>query len=321
MKGFKTMNMINTDTLIQFLLQQQTSEKIIQLNDAYKIFMNHLNINNRPGTIEAYQTCLKPVFKFFKANNIFNSNQITTDLINRFILERKPFVKNATINKEIISLKTMLNLMIKLKYIDKLSFEFQRLKVDKPIIESINKDDLIKIINYFNSNIKLNPKYKLIFFLMCTTGIRTTELLNIKNKNINLDELTIYLEFTKSHHTRYIFIKEELIPLIKIVMNDKTYLFNDEHGNQMTDNNLRLFFKHLKRDLKIENLSPHKLRHYFATTIYNKSLDIYLVSKLLGHTNIKTTEIYLDINDKNNQTKSNFYNPLNDLISSDPLTH
>ena len=49
--------------------------------------------------------------------------------------------------------------------------------------------------------------------------------------------------------------------------------------------------------------------------LYEKSLDIYLVSKLLGHTNIKTTEIYLDINDKNNQIKNDYFNPVNDLIS------
>ena len=60
-----TTNTINTDTLIHFLLQQQKVEKSIELDTAYKIFMDHLSINNRQGTIEAYQCCLKPVYNFF----------------------------------------------------------------------------------------------------------------------------------------------------------------------------------------------------------------------------------------------------------------
>lgn len=310
------MNTINTETLIQFLLQQQTTEKTIEIDLAYKIFINHLKVHNRTGTIKAYKCCLKPFFKFLKRHDIYLSSQVNSDLINKYILERKPFVKNNTINKEIVSFKTMLNLMIKKKYIDKLNFEFTKLKVERPNIESISKNDLNKIINYFNNHAVLD-KNKLIFLLMTTTGIRTTEVLNIKNSNIDLKNLRIYLEFTKTNYPRYIYIKEELVPLFHKVMSNNTYLFNDDFGNQMTDNALRCFFKRLKKELNIEVLSPHKLRHYYATSLYNKSLDIYLVSKLLGHTNIKTTEIYLDINDKNNQEKNNYYNPLNDL---DPLT-
>lgn len=310
------MNTINTQELIDFLLQHQKKEKTIEIKHAYKIFMNHLQVHNRAGTIKAYKSCLKPLLKYLEVHKIFLSNQITSDLINRYILERKPFVKNNTINKEIISFKTMLNLMIKKKYIDNLNFEFSKLKVEKPIIKAISKSDLNKIIRYFNSHAVLD-KNKLLFMLITTTGIRTTELLNIKNSNVDLKNLRIYLEFTKTNYPRFIYIKKELIPLFNKVMSNKTYLFNDDFGNQMTDNALRCFFKRLKKELNIDVLSPHKLRHYYATSLYNKSLDIYLVSKLLGHTNIKTTEIYLDINDKNNQIKNDYYNPLNDL---DPLT-
>lgn len=308
-----TTNTINTDTLIQFLLQQQKVEKSIELNTAYKIFMDHLSINNRQGTIEAYQCCLKPVYNFFNKNNIFRTNQITDEVINKFILDRKPFVKNVTINKEIIGLKAMLNLLIKLKYIDGINFSFTKLKEEKPTIPQINKEDLNKIIEYLNQS-KVSTKYKLIFFLILTTGIRTNELVNIKNKNIDLNNMTILLDFTKTGHSRYIYINPTIENLIKNQISQKTYLFNDEDGNQLSANAVRMFFKHLRYDLDIEVLSPHKLRHYYATNLYNKSLDIHLVSKLLGHTNIKTTEIYLDVNDKNNQIKNDYYNPVNDLV-------
>jgi len=85
----------------------------------------------------------------------------------------------------------------------------------------------------------------------------------------------------------------------------------------MTANSLRCFFKHIKKELDIDVLSPHKLRHYYATTIYTNSLDIYLTSTLLGHSDIKMTQIYLDINNDNNQEKNQLYNPISSL---DPLT-
>ena len=306
-------NTINTEVLIQFLLQQQTTEKTIDIDTAYNLFMNHLNINNRPGTTAAYQRCLKPIFKYLKDHKIFKSNQITNDVINEYILHRKPFVKNETINKEVSGIRTMLNLMIKNKYIDNVNFEFTKLKTEKPVIPQIKKDDLNKIISYMNTS-KITDKNKLIFFLMLTTGVRTNELLHIKNKNINIEEMTIYLDFTKTGHPRYIYIIPSIKDLLLKVMNNNEYLFTDENNIQMTSNGIKMFFKHLRDDIKIDVLSPHKLRHYYATNLYEKSLDIYLVSKLLGHTNIKTTQIYLDLNDKNNQTKNNYYNPMNDLI-------
>ena len=110
-----------------------------------------------------------------------------------------------------------------------------------------------------------------------------------------------------------------LIPVVRINKKINLYLFNDHNNQQLTSNALRCFFKHLKKDLEIETLSPHKLRHYYATNLYNKSLDIYLVSNLLGHTNIQTTQIYLDIDNKEHQIKNEFYNPLNDLLT-DQLT-
>ena len=306
-------NTINTEVLIQFLLQQQTTEKTIELDTAYKIFMDHLKINRRPGTLDSYKCCLKPIFKYLKDHKIYKSHEITNEVINQFILHRKPFVKNETINKEIIGLRAILNHMIKNKYIDKLNFEFTKLKTEKAIIPSIKKEDLNRIINYMN-NSKITNKNKLIFYLMLTTGIRTNELLHIKNKNINIEEMTIYLEFTKTGHPRFIYINPSLKELILKVKNNYEFLFTDENNNQMTSNGIKMFFRHLKEDVHVDILSPHKLRHYYATNLYEKSLDIYLVSKLLGHTNIKTTQIYLDLNDKNNQTKNDFYNPINDLI-------
>ena len=176
-------------------------------------------------------------------------------------------------------------------------------------LPTINKNDIIKILNYFKNCFR-DKKNILAFMLILTTGIRTNELVNIKNKNIDLKNKIIKLDFTKSGKERYIYIVDELIELVQLVKNNNEFLFNDYENNQMTCNSLRCFFKHLKQNLNIEVLSPHKLRHFYATQLYKNSLDIYLTSQLLGHSDIKMTQIYLDIDNKDNQIKNQKYNPL-----------
>ena len=306
-------NTINTQQLIDFLLQQQTVEKSIELSSAYKIFFNYLKLHNRKGTLNAYKSALKPIMDFFQNNNIIRTSEVTTDIINKYINMRLPLVKATTINKAVSSIRTMFNLLIKLKYIDKKNFEFSKLPEEKTTIAQISKNDIAKILYYFKKSHKIENKSKLIFMLLLTTGIRTNELLNIKNSNIDLEHKKIYLDFTKSGKTRYIYLIDEIIDLVNEIKSNNTYLFNDHFGNQLSSNAIKCLFRRLKSELDISILSPHKIRHYYATQIYKKSLDIYLVSNLLGHSDIKTTQIYLDIDNKENQIKNSFYNPIYDF--------
>ncbi len=304
-------NQINTQELIKFLLNQQ-QDKSLDIKTCYDFFMNHLSIHNRKGTISSYKACLRTILRYLNKRNIITTSQITTQVINEYVMYRLPTVKPITVNKEIKSLEIMIRLMIKNEYLDKMPFKFSSLKYLKDPVAQIEKDSIKKILKYFETSI-CEDKNKLAFLLILTTGIRTNELVNIKNKNIDLENNIIRLEFTKNGEPRNIFIVDKIKNLLIKVMNKTEYLFIDEHQNQMTPNAVRVFFKHLKKNLNIAILSPHKLRHYYATSIYQKSLDIYLVRDLLGHKSIEMTQIYLDINQEQNQKKNAFYSPLNDF--------
>lgn len=307
------MNQIDTQQLINFLLGQQQVEKSMEIKTCYKLFMNHLSIHNRAGTIHSYQSTLKPLLNYLDRSNVITTAQLNNAIIDKYILWRKPVVKPVTINKEIKSLEIMLRLMIRYNYIDKINFKFNALKTVKTTIPQISKESIEKIIKYFETA-TVNKNNKLMFLLILTTGIRTSEVINLKNKNIDLINNTIKLDFTKNGEPRYIYIVDQVKPLLESIMNKKEYLFYDSHGNQMTPNGVRKFFKRLKQVLNIDILSPHKLRHYYATTIYKKSLDLYLVKELLGHKSLSMTQIYLDIDNKENQKRNNVFNPLNDFI-------
>lgn len=308
-------NQINTQQLIDFLLNQN-KEKSIEISTAYRIYIDYINIHKRHGTLESYNAALKPVLTYLKQRRIATTSDVTTDLINQYVLYRKPFVKNQTINREIKYLKAMFNYMIKLNYIDKINFTYEPLKYVKTKIPRIEDSSIKKILDYFDTS-RIETKSKLIFLLILTTGIRTSELLNIENKNIDLENNFIKLEFTKNGESRNIYIVEKVKPLIKAIMTNNKYLFLDNHKNKLSANALRLIFRRLKKELNIDILSPHKLRHYYATNIYNKSLDICLVKELLGHKSVTMTQIYLDIDQRNNQVKNSYYSPLNDFRPTD----
>ncbi len=303
------MNTIDTDKLINFLLQQKETEKFIELKTAYNVFMDYLKLHNRKGTINAYKTDLKFIYSYFHEMNLTRTNQITTDVIDKYVNKRINHVKPVTVNKEITTLKIMYNRLIKNNYIDKIPFTYNRLKQAKPIIDEISFNDIKKIIELFKSDKTIFDYNKLAFMLMLTTGIRTNELVNIKTANVDLEKNSILLDFTKNGKARFIYIVDNLKDLIKKQMkNNNIYLFEN-----ITCNSIRNFFKRLKKKLNIDVLSPHKLRHYYATNIYSKTNDIFLVMNLLGHSDIKMTQIYLNINNQENQRKNNLYNPINDF--------
>ncbi len=303
------MNTIDTDKLINFLLEQKETERSIELKTAYNIFMDYLKLHNRQGTINAYKTDLKSIYIYFDEMNLTHTNQITTELIDKYVSKRINHVKPVTINKEIATLKIMYNRLIKNNYIDKIPFTYSRLKQIKPMIDEISFNDIKKIIELFKTDKSIAVSNQLAFMLMLTTGIRTNELVNIKSANVDLEKNSILLEFTKNGKTRFIYIVDNLKELIKNQLkNNKIYLFEN-----MTCNSIRKFFKRLKKRLNIDILSPHKLRHYYATNIYSKTNDIFLVMNLLGHSDIKMTQIYLNINNQENQRKNNLYNPINDF--------
>ena len=93
------MNTINTETLINFLLSQQQSEKTIEITQLQKMFYEHLKIHNRPGTLNSYIEAMKPFVKFLQKERITKTHEVTTTVINKYIHQRLNTVKNQTINK------------------------------------------------------------------------------------------------------------------------------------------------------------------------------------------------------------------------------
>ncbi len=297
---------------------EEEKEKSLEFNTLLKTYIKIQETKVRPDTILMYKDHLGVMIEYLKAFEIYETSQINQEIIDKYVAycltERNN--KPVTINKRIGMFTAMLNRCAELDLIDEPNYTFHKLKEQEAKIEIIKQDDVIKIFDNLD-NMKL--EHQVIILLLISTGIRRNELVNIKMKNINFKEKSIYLQHTKSGKPRYCFFAKKLEDLLLKLINknksknpDNEYLLQHgmTHINKLTVSSMLC---KLKDDLDIDVLSAHKFRHLYATTLLKNGADIYSVKELLGHQRLETTQKYLDYTNEDLKNSNFKYNPLNNF--------
>ncbi len=311
-------NILNTNISIEDILSLVTKKKEIksmELNSTLNLYLKIMEPNTRPDTRIYYVVNLNPVFDFFFYHNVKETKDIQQDIIDKYVkYALSKGNKPITINKRIGILQTMLKRLNELNIIDIPSFKYTKIKETKVKIEPVKKEDIKLILKHID---EMKLSHQLMIYLLIGTGIRRNELVNIKTANINFINKSIYLDFTKSGKGRYCYFNDKIESLIlKLIEQNKCtnnpYLFakGDSHIDKQSVSSMLL---KLKRDLNIDVLSSHKIRHYYATELLKNGADIYSVKELLGHSDLEMTQRYLDFTNEEIK-KNNFkFNPLNNL--------
>lgn len=319
------MNSLNNNIALKDILslfsQKQEEIKDMSIQQAIQIFLNEKLIHNRAGTYKYYSENLNTMREYLEAKDIMTIHNIASkDLTDYVIYARGRNNKNVSINKRIRCLLTVIDYCIENELITPTNIRYKRLPEEESKIETVDMMDMEKVIQHLPN---LSKRSQAIVLLLFTTGIRTTELCNIKIKNIDLENLIIYLEFTKTNSPRYTPILPEVADILKELVaasENSLYLF-PEKNLCITPIAVRSLLKRIKKALDIEVLSAHKLRHLYATTLLKQGSDVKTVSKLLGHKSISMTMRYLDITSTEIQEKNKLYNPLNLTSFKKSATH
>jgi len=126
-----------------------------------------------------------------------------------------------------------------------------------------------------------------------------SEAINLKIKDINLEELTIHIKGAKGNKDRITVFPEKLKPAIGEMMALKVkngYFFESNRGGKLTERTAQKVFEKALIGAKIEkDATFHSLRHSFATHLLENGVDIRCVQELLGHRNIRTTQLYTKV--------------------------
>lgn len=302
--------MIDAKKLLKLLLEDT---KDLEIETGFKIWLKFVMINKRLGTVDYYQKILKRLYLDLKSFKVITFQAITNDTIFQLTsLYKERKLSNNTINKFLTAINTVVNFLVDNDFITRPNFKIKKLKEEIPQIEIIDSRDLDTLIDYLNQS--NNIQLKLVFYLLLTTGVRRTELANIEIKNIDLKNNAIFLSHTKNGIPRDIFLIDEIKDLVIANMHkyeNQTFLFTRTNSNEkISTSTIDYYFKKIKKDLNIKVLSPHKLRHTYATYLVRNGADLNSVRLLLGHTTLSMTQKYLDFQNSLLKKVNKTFNPL-----------
>jgi len=166
---------------------------------------------------------------------------------------------------------------------------FTKAKVDKSLPTFVSQKEFDKIIN----NIP-NIKHQLGLLLMYYSGLRIYEVVRVQKHNFDFKKFTLLIKNGKRRKDRYTLINNKIINKFKKLKTKRNnpYLFQnkDKHLSEKT------FQERLKKSIKytkVKKFTCHDLRHSFAINLINRGIDLDIIRKLLGHSSIRTTQIYL----------------------------
>jgi integrase/recombinase XerD len=147
-----------------------------------------------------------------------------------------------------------------------------------------------------------NLKHKALIMTIYSGGLRISELINLKIRDIDSDRMQIRIQQSKGKKDRYTLLSKKTLITLRLYFKEykpKEWLFEGEGGGQYTDSSIYSIFKRALTTAKItKKVSIHSLRHSFATHLLENGTDLRYIQNLLGHSSSKTTEIYTHITTK-----------------------
>jgi integrase/recombinase XerC len=261
-------------------------------------FCDHLAIERRlsPHTITSYSTDLEQFTAFIAPAELLQVKALT---IRKWLISLSDdSIQNRSINRKLATLRTFYKYLLRTGKIEENPMTSIRMvKTTKKIPQFVRESEMENLVE--NRKIASNfseARDELILFLLYGTGIRLAELISLQNNQVNLAAKTIRV-IGKRNKERVIPIPGLLIDLIVTYRNFCTV----EHANLLlTDKGeplypmfvQRLVKKNLGEYSQLEKLSPHILRHTYATHLLNKGADLNAIKELLGHANLAATQVY-----------------------------
>lgn len=283
----------------------------MNLTTYFKDFENFLKLerNLSKNTIQSYRSDLKKFEVFLLKTNVKELNYINPEIVREFLYEQSKKVTGKTQGRIISTLRSFYNFLVLEKIADNNPIEdIDYPKIDSKVPFVLSTEEIDKIILQASLT-KFGKRNQTIIEVMYSCGLRVSEVIEMKISNVFFDESLVKV-LGKGK-------KERFVPLSSIA---KKFLYNyiecerkeSKFDKQSVDivflNNRggklsRIMLYNIINDAALaakitSKISPHTLRHSFATHLIENGADIISIQKMMGHENIVTTEKYLNVNKK-----------------------
>lgn len=268
--------------------------------DEFLIDLRYVN-NYSKNTLSAYSSDLNFFAEFLKKKDLKNAS--TEDI--RSFLKNLNDKKDRTVARYTSSLRMFYDFMVKKGHIKNNPMDgIEGPKLGKHLPDVLSIEEVNLLLN-FEPKDNFTFRNRCILELLYSTGLRISELVSLKLENVNLDESIVKVmgkgskerivplnDFATEYLKDYI---EKIRPsMLKKVQTD--YIFLNNHGKVLTRQAVFKMIKKRQEECHItKEISPHTLRHSFATHLLQGGADIRFIQELLGHSDLTTTEIYTHV--------------------------
>ena len=257
-------------------------------------------------TILNYKNDILEYFHYLDKENLDFSDIIYSDI--RFYLiylkeEKKD--NNASINRKLSALRSFYKYLVNEGIVKNNIFSLlSGPKRSRKLPRYFEYNELEELFLISDKKTPVGQRDLLLLEMLYATGVRVGELVHIKVCDINVSEKTILI-LGKGNKERYVTYGEYCEDILKLYLSDgrnalnkenSDYLFLNQNGGHLTERGVRYILNQLIQKTSIhKKISPHMIRHSFATHLLNEGCDLLTVQKLLGHESIKATQIYTHV--------------------------
>ena len=273
------------------------------INSDIAEYLDGLRVERRlsPHTLKAYQRDIQKFLSFCDQKSIFLWQGMNTHLIRQFSAHMNANGLNAkSIQRILSSGRGLSNFLVKKKIIKTNPFDDVKApKADKRLPKTLNVDQITNLVEISLDN-PLSYRDKAALELFYSSGLRLSELCNLDLKDLVINDQLIRVT-GKGNKTRELPIgryalkalQEWILIRNSFPLKDYEAVFVSQHGRRINPRTIQQRVKYWAKKQGIEiNVSPHMLRHSFASHLLESSGELRSVQELLGHSNISTTQIY-----------------------------
>lgn len=257
-----------------------------------KKFIEEMKLNGYSlKTIKAYVYYVKELFKYCGCPIL----KITKVQIRNYLLHlQKRELSSSTLNVVYSAIKFYFSRILG----KKVCKNIPRMKKDKKLPKVLSRSEIRKIFSKMK-----NPRHKLILVFAYSSGLRVSEIVNLKIFDLDFERNLLLVRCSKQNKDRYTLLSFKLKKALRKLIEERKssdYLFITNRGGKYNVRSLQKIFKKALSNAGIhKNLGFHSLRHSFATHLLEKRVDVRVIQELLGHKKIETTQIYTQVGKKN----------------------